>query len=274
MARRRSQILADGQEVDPGRAQVVHHLVDLTLLLPEPDHDPGLGEAARIPLLDPVEQAERVVVAGAGPDRPVEAGHGLEIVVVDVGSGIDDLCHRAFLAQEVGGQDLDRGRGRGFADRLDAAHELEGATVRQIIAVDRGDHDVPETELAERLGEMPGLVGVDRTRPPGLDVAEGAGPRAGIAKDHHRRVTLGPALPDVGAGRLLAHGMQALRPHQLPRVVIAGRGRRPDPDPGRLAALRWLVRNLNHTFSARPLTPSRHPPRPEIRRRGRWSSLI
>jgi hypothetical protein len=32
--------------------------------------------------------------------------------------------------------------GRGRADRLDAADELEGAAVGQVVAVDRGDDDV------------------------------------------------------------------------------------------------------------------------------------
>ena len=39
------------------------------LLLAEPDHDAGLGEHRRVELLHPVEQAQRVEVAGARPDR-------------------------------------------------------------------------------------------------------------------------------------------------------------------------------------------------------------
>ena len=85
------------------------------------------------------------------------------------------------------------------------------------------------------LGQMRRLVRVDRKRRPGLDVAEGAGAGAGIAQDHHRRVLLRPALADVRAGRLLAHRVQALVPHQLRGVVIGLGGRRLDADPGRLA---------------------------------------
>ena len=103
------EILADGQEIDVGRAHVVHHLQDLALLLAEAHHDPGLGEQGRVQLLDLLQQAQGVEVAGTRADGAVEARHGLEIVVVDVGPGRDDRLDRTRLAQEVGGQDLDRG---------------------------------------------------------------------------------------------------------------------------------------------------------------------
>src|SRR5262249_18517995 len=35
----RLQVLSDGEEIDPGRAQVVHHLENLVALLAEPHHD-------------------------------------------------------------------------------------------------------------------------------------------------------------------------------------------------------------------------------------------
>ena len=67
-----------------------------------------------VDLLDAVEQAQRLVVAGAGPDRGIEPGHGFQVVVEDVGMCGRDGLGAAGLAQEVGGQDLDRGVGRGL----------------------------------------------------------------------------------------------------------------------------------------------------------------
>ena len=78
-----------------------------------------------------------------------------------------------------------------------------------------------EAELGKRLGQVLGFVRIDALGQPRLDVAEAAGARAGVAKDHHRGVTLGPALADVRAGRLLAHRVQPLGPHQLARGVVA-----------------------------------------------------
>ncbi len=109
----------------------------------------------------------------------------------------------------------------------------------KIVAVDRGHDDMFEAELGSGDGDMLGLKRVDRARHAGLDVAEGAGPRAGVAEDHHRRMLLGPAFADVRAGRLLAHGREVERAHQPLGLGKAGAGRRLDADPVGLA-LPWL----------------------------------
>ena len=108
--------------------------------------------------------------------------------------------------------------GRMLAQRLDDPDELPRPAVRQIIAVDRGDDDMLEAERPGGFGDVLRLQRVDRPRHAGLDVAEGAGPRAGIAQDHHRGVLLAPAFADVGAGRFLADGVEVQPPHQRARL--------------------------------------------------------
>ena len=90
----RLQVLADGQEVDVGGAHVVHHLQHRLAVLAQADHDAGLGEHRRVELLHPLQQAQGVEVARAGADLGVEAGHGLEVVVEDVGLRLDDRLER------------------------------------------------------------------------------------------------------------------------------------------------------------------------------------
>ncbi len=51
---RRLEVLADGEEIHPGGAQVVHHLQHFHILFPETHHDPRLGEQAGVELLGPV----------------------------------------------------------------------------------------------------------------------------------------------------------------------------------------------------------------------------
>ena len=95
-----------------------------------------------------------------------------------------------------------------------------------------------QAQLGRGDRDMLRLQRVDRARHAGLDVAEGAGPGAGVAEDHHRRVLLGPAFADVRAGRFLADRRQVEFAHQLARLVIAFADRRLDPDPVGLALLR------------------------------------
>ncbi len=80
-----------------------------------------------------------------------------------------------------------------------------------------------------------GSCGSSGSGPAGGDVAEGAGAGADRAQDHHRGVLLLPAFADIGAGRLLAHGVELEPAHELARLVIGRRLRRLDAQPGGLA---------------------------------------
>src|SRR5438093_1388817 len=78
--------------------------------------------------------------------------------------------------------------------------------------------------------DMLRLERIHGARHPRLHVAEGAGPGAGIAQDHHRSVLLGPAFADVGTRRFLADGREIELAHEAPRRVIAFAHRRLDAD--------------------------------------------
>ena len=97
---------------------------------------------------------------------------------------------------------------------------------------------MPKTQLSERLGQIPRLVGVDPSRTPRLDVAKSASPGTGITQDHHRRVALRPTLSEVRAGGLLADGIQPLPAHQRTGRLEGGLRSRAQPhaDPRRLAS--------------------------------------
>ena len=88
--------------------------------------------------------------------------------------------------------------------------EMLRAAVGEIVAVDGRDDDMGEAELGGRLGNMRRFVGIERARQSGLDVAEGAGARAGVAHDQEGRVLLLPALADIGAAGFLADRVQAI----------------------------------------------------------------
>ena len=122
---------------------------------------------------------------------------------------------RAVLAQEIGRQDFDGRLRAALADGADGLGEMPRAAVGEIVAVDRGDDDVLEAQLGDRLADVRRLVRVERAGQAGLDVAEGAGARAGVAHDHQGGVLLLPALADIGAAGFLADGEQAVLAHDL-----------------------------------------------------------
>jgi hypothetical protein len=69
------------------------------------------------------------------------------------------------------------------------------------------------------------LEGVERAWLPSRHIAKSAGPCANRAHDHHGGVLLGPAFPDIWAGRLLAHRAEIVFADDLERLVVGGRGR-------------------------------------------------
>ena len=125
--------------------------------------------------------------------------------------------------------------GDSLADRMDHVGEVLRAAIVEVVAVDRGDDDMRQPHLGDRLADIVRLVRIERPRHAGGDVAEGAGARADVAHDHEGRVLLVPALADVRAARLLADRDEVVRLHDLARFLVAARYRRLDADPVRLA---------------------------------------
>ena len=135
------QILADGQEIDVGDAQIVHDLHDFSARLAQTDHQTGFGEDGRITALHLIwKQAEPTDSQRApGPDRRIKPRHRLHVMVEHVGAGIGDDLHGAGLAQEIGGQHFHRRvNGRGGPDRGDGGGEVRGAAIGQVVAIHAG----------------------------------------------------------------------------------------------------------------------------------------
>ena len=161
------------------------------------------------------EEVQRPLVASAGLCDAVEARHGLDVVVQDLGARGDDQLQRFVDALEVRREDLDAAAGGLQADLLDDVDEgLRRADV-VVVAVHAGDDGVLEAELRDGVGHAPRLIEVDRL---GLALghrAEAAAPRAEVAEHHEGRGLLVPALADVGAVRALADGVQVQIARQL-----------------------------------------------------------
>jgi len=116
----------------------------------------GLGRAARLSAalrahaaaLVELQHLERLAVGGA----PVaharrQALHRLEIVRRDRGQGVDDHLQRIARALEIRRQHLDQRSRRLPAQLDDGLGEVGGASVRQLVPVHRGDHQVIEAQL-------------------------------------------------------------------------------------------------------------------------------
>ena len=154
------QILADGQEIDVGDPQIVHDLHDFRLRLAQADHQAGFGEDRRVDLLHPVEQAQRLVIARAGPDRRIQPRHGLQVVVEHVRPRRRRrVSRRPACAGSRGSGPRSWCPARPARIACDDGGEMRRPAVGQIVAVDRGDHHVAQAQFRHRIGDARRLVG-------------------------------------------------------------------------------------------------------------------
>ena len=197
----------------------------------------------------------------ARPHLRIEPRHSLEIVVEHVRPRLDHRFERRGRAfQEIRRQHFDRRLRRLAPHRPDRLGDMLGPAILKVIAVDRGDHHMVQPQLLDRHRDPARLEHVQLLRPPRRDVAERAAPRADLAHDHHGRVTLAPAFPDVRAAGLLADRRQTVLAHDPAGPEIALTTRRLHPDPVRLAQNRRirLVRLLRMPLRPVAEIPFRH----------------
>jgi len=118
----------------------------------------------------------------------------------------------AGVALKIGDQRLDEDLRVAPLDLADRLGEVLGTAVREVVAVDRREHDVVEPDLGDRVRDVLGLVRVERLHPARLHVTEVTPARAAVTHEHERRgagaVPAGPALAHVGAVCLLTHRVE------------------------------------------------------------------
>src|SRR5262249_27223116 len=156
----------------------------------------------------------------------VEPRDRLRVVVEDVRPRVDHDLERLRLALEVWDEELDAAARREAPDGVDGRGEDLSASIREIVAVDRGDDYVLEAELAHRASYAFGLLTVLPHRLAVRDGAVAAIPRAGVAEDHEGGRGVFPALADVRAVGLLAHRVEVPLAHEpLEPDVVRATGR-------------------------------------------------
>src|SRR3954468_4718218 len=249
----RPQVLADGEDLHALLAEGAERLDHLVVGLAEAHHQAGLRhDLVAAHLLRVAQHAQGALPARAAARDRVEPRDRLDVVVEDVGALGDHLRERHLLAAEVGGQHLDLAVRGLEADGADDADEGGRAVVGQVVAVDARDDRVAQAHLGDRARHAQRLERVVPGRLARLDVAEAAAPGAGVAEDHEGGGAALPALPDVGARRLLADRVQPLRADEVGQLAVLGPAGRRHLEPRRLAAAERLDLLAEHLADVHP----------------------
>ena len=102
-------------------------------------------------------------------------------------------------------------------ERVDLADRLRvqpGAAVVEVVAGDARDRGVAQSHLTDGVRDAARFVRVEVCRLAGVDLAEVTASGALLAADEERGLAVLPALEDVGAAGLFAHGVQSGAAHE------------------------------------------------------------
>jgi hypothetical protein len=223
------EVLADGEDVDAVGGDVAEGLLDFVGFFAEAEHDAGLG--GEIAGFGVAEDGAGAVVAGLDADGFLEAFDGLEVVVKNIGLGVEDEVEEVGLAFPVGGEDFDGGGGHAVADGADGGGPDGGTAVLEFIAGDGGDDTVAEVHLGDGFGDAGGFSEVVFGGAAGLDGAEITGAGADVTQNHEGGGAAGPAFAEVGALGALANGVELVFVDEFADGVVTGAGREFGAEP-------------------------------------------
>src|SRR5690606_22689346 len=179
----------------------------------------------------PPQELQGPLVLGLWRDPRIQARHGFQVMVENVGARRHRDLQGVPVALVVGDQHF-YGRSRApLADRADGAVENLRAAVDEVVTGDRRDHRMLEPQDFHRGRDPFGLRPVQLRGPARLDGAETACARADVAQDHEGGGAVLPALEDVGALGLFADGMQGQAPHQVLEPPVVGAQGSPHLEP-------------------------------------------
>ncbi len=121
------------------------------------------------------------------------------------------------------------------------AAKCAGTAVGQVVSVDRRDDDVAQSQTRDGAGDPARLLGVDRERAAVRHGAEGTVAGTRVTEQHERGGLVPPALAEIRAARLLAHGVQSELLHHRARFQEARSRGHTDLEPGRVPRRRGGV---------------------------------
>src|SRR6266700_1680992 len=150
MLERWAKVLPNSEYIDIVRVHIMHDFDNLIPGLAQSQHEAGLGWRGGIHFFGPLEHLERTLVDGLRAHALVQPGNGFDVMVENVGPGIDHDLQRVIDTLEIGRQYFDFTIGVETANPTDGSGENGCAAIFEFVTVDRGDDGMAQAHLLDR----------------------------------------------------------------------------------------------------------------------------
>ena len=207
MLGRGPQILANRGDLDPNCGKVRQSLFDFVATLPQSHHQAGLGGEARCTATSQDGQTPKI--ASRRAYRVLKAGHGLDVVIQDIGPGIQNELEGSHITLDVTDQDFNLRVRLALANGANGLGNRAGATIFKVVTSNTRDDGVGKIQSDHGLSHTGRFGGVERHWLTGVDETETTGSSAPLTIYHEGGCAVLPALEDIRAARLFAHGHQS-----------------------------------------------------------------
>ena len=188
------------------------------------------------------QELQRQGVVALGAKLAKEPRGYLDIVVQNVGPGLENSLQGGPVSLQVGDQDFHPAVRDLLAQKLYAAGKERRASVRKIVSRHGGDDDVAQPHRPYCLNEAFGFRLVDRAGPPVRDVAIPAVAGTGVPQDEKGGRAGPEALPHVGAAGFLADGVEIQSAEKPPHLGELAGVRQGDFQPVGFSLESWGFR--------------------------------
>jgi hypothetical protein len=205
MVRRWTQVLRNREDLATSAQQVAHYGGDFRARFTKSEDQIGFGDEASAP--SGSEHVEGPLKTKSRPDSPENRWDGLRVVSQHLRSTVEDLREKFRLAVEVGNEQLNPAVGGCGMDLPYGFRVQPSAAIVEVVTRNSSDGGVAQSHGRNGFGDTARLAAIGGLGLSGVDLAEVASPRAAIAPDEERGLTVFPALIDVRATGLLSDGM-------------------------------------------------------------------
>ncbi len=214
------KVLSESKGPAAGGAEFLQGRFQLVRALSQAEHQPGLDGHIGRTTPGPVEKFEGTVIDGPWSDLGIEALHRFQIMIEDVGAGIENGPQGGLIPPEIGDEDLDADPGSSDSQGADRLRKSPGAAIVQIVAGHGGHDDIIQGYLHGGLSDPVGFIGIRQRRLPLMHGTETAAAGAGVAKDQEGCRPPGKTFLTVGTAGLTADGMEAPIIQKGPHLIM------------------------------------------------------